>query len=216
MAKDSGTVNIHGKQYKTVALRVSEFREKCGIDDDWAIVTELLSADADVVIMKAAITHNGVVIGTGHAEERRSATQINKTSALENCETSAIGRALAACGFAGTEYASANEVQNAIGQQEKGEASYTAKGTYQGKSTGRRPQSVRQTALETGAIESADQVKDYVSSIQAALNSEAPDALKELWDECCDHTDHNLHKNVWAMLKREEQGQFNALLEQAK
>lgn len=213
---DTGIVPIHGKQYKTVALRVSEFREKCGIDEDWGVVTELLSADADVVIMKAAITHNGVVIGTGHAEERRGSTQINKTSALENCETSAIGRALAACGFAGTEYASANEVQNAIGQQEKGEAVYTEKGTYRGKSTGRRPQSARQTALETGAIENADQVNQFVLSIQAALNAEDPDGLKDLWNECCDHSDHNLHKNVWAMLKHVEQSQFNALLEQAK
>jgi hypothetical protein len=57
------------------------------------------------------------VLATGYAEERRDSTTINKTSALENCETSAIGRALAAYGYAGTEYASADEVAQAVRQQ---------------------------------------------------------------------------------------------------
>lgn len=117
MGKDSGKVNIHGKEYKTVALRVQEFREK--YDQEYGIQTELVSADEQIVIMKAYISDkSGFVLGSGYAEEDRSRSQINRTSALENCETSAIGRALAACGFAGTEYASANEVQNAIHQQE--------------------------------------------------------------------------------------------------
>lgn len=118
---ESGEVKIHGKIYKTVALRVMELREH---HSDWSILTELVEPKAELyvegeyVVMKATIAdETGRVVGTGYAEERRSATQINKTSALENCETSAIGRALAACGYAGTEYASANEVENAIGQQ---------------------------------------------------------------------------------------------------
>ena len=118
MPKD-GVVNIHGREYKTVALRVSEFREVC---PDWSIVTELVSADEDRVVMKAVISHIGVPIGTGYAEEVRSASRINKTSALENAETSAIGRALAACGYGGTEYASADEVANAIQEQNTSEA----------------------------------------------------------------------------------------------
>ena len=120
MAKTKeGVVNIHGKEYKTVALRVAEFREVC---PDWSIVTELVAETEDKVIMKASISHVGVVMGTGYAEEVRSASRINKTSALENAETSAIGRALAACGYGGTEYASADEVANAIGQQNASEA----------------------------------------------------------------------------------------------
>jgi|DEB0MinimDraft_6_1074348.scaffolds.fasta_scaffold111882_2 hypothetical protein len=115
MAKTKeGIVNIHGKEYKTVALRVMQFREVC---PDWSIVTELVSETDDKVIMKALISHLGVVLGTGYAEEVRSASRINKTSALENAETSAIGRALAACGYGGTEYASADEVANAISNQ---------------------------------------------------------------------------------------------------
>lgn len=115
MAKDTGKVSIHGKEYKTVALRVNEFREKC---PDWGILTEIIEANDDIVIMKATITNEVTrIVGTGYAEEKRGSSMINKTSALENCETSAIGRALAACGYAGTEYASANEVENAIHQQ---------------------------------------------------------------------------------------------------
>ena len=111
---DSGIVKIHGKEYKTVALRVSEFREQ---HPDWSIITELVSSD-DFVVIKATIAdESGRTIGTGHAEERRGSTQINRTSALENCETSAIGRALSACGYGGSEYASANELMNAIHQQ---------------------------------------------------------------------------------------------------
>jgi len=110
-----GEVDIKGKVYLTVALRVSNFRDAC---PDWSILTEIHAVDDAVVIMKASILNaEGRVIGTGYAEERRDASQINRTSALENCETSAIGRALAACGYGGTEYASANEVENAIHQQ---------------------------------------------------------------------------------------------------
>ena len=114
----SGIVNIHGKQYKTVALRVSEFREGYKIDDGWGIETQCYAVDAQTVIMRAIITDpQGRVVATGYAEEERSQRGINSTSALENAETSAIGRALAAAGYAGTEYASADEVAQAVSKQ---------------------------------------------------------------------------------------------------
>ncbi len=116
MAKDTGIVNIHGKQYQTVAYRVGLFRDK---HPDLSLITEVISRDDDVVVMKATISDYGRIIATGHAEENRRSSQINKTSALENAETSAIGRALAAFGIGGTEFASANEVENAIHQQTK-------------------------------------------------------------------------------------------------
>jgi len=110
-----GVVKIHGREYKTVALRVAEFKEQ---HPEWSIVTELVSADDETVVMKALVMDQDQRIrGTGYAEEKRSASKINKTSAMENAETSAIGRSLAACGFAGTEFASADEVANAIAQQ---------------------------------------------------------------------------------------------------
>jgi hypothetical protein len=114
---NTGIVNIKGKEYMTVALRVKTFREA---HPDWELSTEIIKADDIVVIMQARVyTDLGKCISTGHAEEFRAVGQINSTSALENAETSAIGRALAAAGWGGTEFASANEVQNAIYQQIK-------------------------------------------------------------------------------------------------
>lgn len=119
MAKDTGTVNIHGKEYKTVAKRVEEFRNECKLE--YSLESEIVSVDEQRVIIKAVIRdltkENYPIVAIGHAEESRTSSQINKTSALENCETSAYGRALAAFGYAGTEFASADEVANAIHQQ---------------------------------------------------------------------------------------------------
>ena len=114
---DTGKVKIHNREYLTVALRVTQFRQDVG-NDNWCIATEIVHRDNETVVMKASILdENGVLKATGHSEEKRSSSQINKTSALENAETSAIGRALAALGYVGTEFASADEVANAIGQQ---------------------------------------------------------------------------------------------------
>jgi hypothetical protein len=115
-SSNTGVINIHGRDYQTVALRVTNFRSGY---PNHSLITEILSRDEEWVVMVAKILDEaGRVIATGHAEEHRKASQINKTSALENCETSAIGRALAAFGIGGTEFASANEVQNAVHQQE--------------------------------------------------------------------------------------------------
>ena len=113
------TVNIHGKEYKTVAERINEFRE--GMNITLAIVTDIVENDSEYVVMVAKIVDkDGFVIATGHAQEKYGSSTINNTSALENCETSAIGRALANFGLAGTEFASADEVAGAIKQQSEG------------------------------------------------------------------------------------------------
>lgn len=115
---ETGIVDIRGKQYQTVALRVQMFREK---HPEHTLATEVIDRTADCVVMRAVIADQaGRTLATGHSEEYRTASQINRTSALENAETSAIGRALAAFGFGGTEFSTANEVQNAIHQQAAG------------------------------------------------------------------------------------------------
>jgi hypothetical protein len=112
---NSGIVNIHGKQYETVALRVKKFRDA---HPNYRLLTEIVSRDEDCVVMVARIANEkGEILATGHSEEYRHTSQINRTSALENAETSAIGRALASLGLGGTEFASADEVANAITQQ---------------------------------------------------------------------------------------------------
>jgi len=115
----NGVVNIRGKQYQTVPLRVSQFRQ---LRPEWTIATHIIENTENRVVMKAEIADDkGRLIATGYAEEFRAASQINKTSALENAETSAVGRALAFLGLAGDEsIASAEEVLAAITLQESG------------------------------------------------------------------------------------------------
>lgn len=117
MATKKDTVRIHNKDYETVASRVARFRED---HPEWAIIPEVFT-DAEqpnLVMVKTTIKNeNDRILSVGHAEETRGSTQINRTSALENCETSSVGRALALLGYAGTELASADEVANAISQQ---------------------------------------------------------------------------------------------------
>lgn len=108
-------VNIHGKEYRTVAERLELFHNQFK-DVSKSIITEIVSNDENSVMMKTVITIEQDVY-TGHAVEVYNSSMINKTSALENCETSSIGRALASAGFGGSEFASADEVTNAISQQ---------------------------------------------------------------------------------------------------
>ena len=120
--KNKGEVEIHGKVYLTVARRIDDFRKSVEFTD-WSIETELVSADESMVVMKSTIRDSdGKIAATGFAEENRSFGKINKTSALENAETSAVGRALAFLGLGGTEIASADEVAGAINQQKQIEA----------------------------------------------------------------------------------------------
>lgn len=119
MAK-KGVVDIHGKQYKTVVLRVNEFRAECTIKEGWGIITEIVELNDKWACVKAAVIDpEERVVGCGHGVEFWDGNnKINKTSALENAETSAVGRALASIGLGGEEYASADEVLNAIKTQD--------------------------------------------------------------------------------------------------
>jgi len=108
-------VKIHGKDYRTVAERVELFHQNHK-QSEKSITTEILHNDESTVMMKTTVTV-GESTYTGHAVEVYNSSMINKTSALENCETSAIGRALASAGLGGTEFASANELQGAIEKQ---------------------------------------------------------------------------------------------------
>jgi len=116
-SKNGSMINIHGKEYATVAHRVAVLRRNLGAKAK--IETEVISIDKDTVVCKATISLNGVVVATGLAEEKRTASRINQTSALENCESSAVGRALAFCGITNDQIASAEEVSAAIEQQDK-------------------------------------------------------------------------------------------------
>lgn len=113
------TTNIKGKEYVMIHERIKFFRSESKYSG-WAIVTDFSMLDADMCVCVCRIYDaGGQVISMGHAYEERSSSMINKTSYVENCETSAIGRAL---GFMGigvdTSIASAEEVETALRKQD--------------------------------------------------------------------------------------------------
>ena len=126
--KDKKTGQTLSKEYNTVDQRISGFRE---LFPDGAIVTEIVSHDNGVVLMKAtAYDDNGKILATGHALEKESASYINQTSYIENCETSAIGRCLGIIGIGLTDaVASAEEIKGQIDAEQK-RSDDNVNGTY--------------------------------------------------------------------------------------
>lgn len=111
------TVNIKGKDYVMVNERIKAFKE---LYPDYAIVTEIEHLGDGMCVIKAMVMDaEGNPKASGHAYEKEGSSPINKTSYIENCETSAVGRAL---GFMGigidTSICSAEELAIAISQQE--------------------------------------------------------------------------------------------------
>jgi hypothetical protein len=115
------TTNIRGKQYVEVNERIKFFRQEEQYKN-WAINTEFPMLTPDEALCRCTITdRDGMVVAVGHAHEVKTASNINKTSYVENCETSAVGRALAMLGIGiDVSIASANEVETAIEQQDSG------------------------------------------------------------------------------------------------
>jgi|TARA_R100001086_G_scaffold249972_1_gene192174 uncharacterized protein (DUF3820 family) len=126
-------VNIQGKEYATVNERVAEAHEKW--EGNLSIKTKVLESMDGFVRVKATIrttTEVGTHVFVGHAEEQIGSSFINKTSALENAETSAVGRALAFAGFStDASIASADEVANAMMNQSTTTQNGSANNTHQ-------------------------------------------------------------------------------------
>ena len=115
------TTAIQGKDYAEVNQRIKAFRM---VYPTGTISTEMLSNENGVCVFTASAgytTEDGryIRLGTGTAYEKENSTFINKTSYIENCETSAVGRALGMCGFGiDTSLASAEDMQNATSYQD--------------------------------------------------------------------------------------------------
>ena len=134
-------INIHGKEYFTVNERLGMLNKQFG-QVRYDLTTDIKHINSrvthkvvqeggteaftyeDEVVVTATLTlyfpHEGDVhtrVYTGHAHEIRGANKINSTSYVECAETSAIGRALASAGWGGTEFCSANELEQAMETQ---------------------------------------------------------------------------------------------------
>lgn len=122
------TIDVKGKAYVEVNQRVMAFRE---LYPEGSISTDIVDMGNGVVTIKATISDaDGRILATGMAYEKEGSTFINKTSYIENCETSAVGRAL---GFVGIgidgSIASYEEVENAKAQQAQQRPNKTQKKT---------------------------------------------------------------------------------------
>ena len=115
-------MKIRNKEYMEVKDRVMIFRKN---NPNWAIITKIVEncQQTGSVIFSATIEdENGRIRGTGHAHEFKDdkSSMVNKTSHLENCETSAIGRALASIGIGiESSYATYDEVMIALDKEER-------------------------------------------------------------------------------------------------
>jgi hypothetical protein len=105
------SVNIKGKEYVEVSERIKYFREHY---EDGSIQTQLLKFENGICLFKAEVYVGEDLISTGHAYEKEGNGFINKDSFIENCETSAVGRALGIMGIGiDTSVRSALEMANA-------------------------------------------------------------------------------------------------------
>ena len=114
------SIRIKGKEYITVNERLKHFRSSADFKG-WSITESIESLTEKEGIFKVVIKNsNGIEMTSAHAQEYRDSSYINKTSFLENGFTSALGRALGYLGIGiDTSIASAQEMQNAIHNQEK-------------------------------------------------------------------------------------------------
>lgn len=120
--KTLNTTPIKNKEYVEVNQRIKAFRM---LYPEGCIKTEMLSNDGETCVFKAEILVDGKLLGTGTAFENKGSSFINKTSYIENCETSAVGRALAMCGIGiDVSIASAEEVGNAVANQNENTITY--------------------------------------------------------------------------------------------
>ena len=110
------TINIKGKKYVEVNERLKYFRSNY---PNHSLLSEITHIDSEMVVVRTQIIDpEDRILASGHAHEEKSASFINKTSYVENCETSSWGRCLANFGIGIDEsVASANEVDIAIKKQ---------------------------------------------------------------------------------------------------
>ena len=154
------TVNIKGKKYSTVNERHKHLLQYF---PEARFNEEVLFHDVDRVIVKTELYISDTIYAVGTAEEFRESSFINKTSALENCSSSALGRCLAAFGLSGTEYASAEELVNALNNQKGSTQQVSIKDTIKKQTT-----ETKLTALYSDWKKQNDSIeKDFESQQQS-------------------------------------------------
>ena len=170
------TINIKGKDYVQVNERIKYFRENF---QGWSLSSEIVSLENGVCVIKATIKdENEIVKATGLAYEKEGSTFINKTSYIENCETSAWGRALGNLGIGiDTSIASAEEVQNAVLNQKPEKKKEDKSAGFEGVTN----QDV-QLYTNLNNIKDPKMVNEYYE-----INKDNAVNKKEFWQACNTH-----------------------------
>jgi hypothetical protein len=154
------TVNIKGKEYVEVNTRIKYFRQHEAFKG-FSLESDIIELTDESVLIKAVIKDaNGRIIATGYAQEDKSSSYINKTSFIENCETSAWGRALGNLGIGiDSSVASYEEVDIAIKKQEAkqqpkkaAKLKLTDSGTHWDNTV---------NALKSGKVKTIEQIASY-------------------------------------------------------
>mgnify|MGYP003292212116 CR=1 FL=1 len=184
-------LDLKGKNYAMVPERVTAFRK---LFPDGFITTQILhlSDDGTVVIMKSEAGYyredgSRVVLGSGIAKEVQGKGMVNGTSHIENCETSAVGRALGMIGLGlnGGGICSAEELVNAITAQKQMQEEnpvrsngQAEKGQFRPEKQDSQPKAVVTTSETVPAVPEAPEEKQEISPVQAFLLNEMK-ALRE-------------------------------------
>lgn len=161
--------DIKGKNYAEVPQRVKAFRM---LYPQGFIITDMVSNDGGVCVFKATAGYYGengeaYTLGTGTAYEKEGSSYINKTSYIENCETSAVGRALGFLNIGSdSSIASYEEVMNAKKQQEQAE---NAAATYIPEDAPGKIEQV-QHAQFAPAFNATDAIKNYCAEMEISID----------------------------------------------
>lgn len=153
-------LDIKGKDYIPVNERIKAFRF---IYPRGQILTEIIGLENGICTMKAEVyDDNGKLLATGHAQEKETSSFINKTSFIENCETSCIGRALGSLGIGlDNGFASYEEVANAKVQQSEMERKTINKDEWEKLKLMYSKEEIKQMYAELNITKGTDIPKEY-------------------------------------------------------
>lgn len=208
------TVQIKGKSYVEVNERIKYFRQHY---KDWSLESEIVNMTENLITINAIIKNpQGRIIATGLAHEDKRDGYINKTSHIENCETSAWGRALGnlGIGISGS-VASYEEVNTAIQKQSKIEVEKAIKEKFNAKP-------IKQKAkLSSKDSERWEKARNYAFNngfkslieLYELSQSDKDLMLAELWQLCKEYAMKHGVDKLFSVFKMSEEAQQKLIKE---
>lgn len=212
------TVQIKGKSYVEVNERLKYFRQNY---KDWSLESEIVDMTENLITINAIIKNpQGRIIATGLAHEDKRDGYINKTSHIENCETSAWGRALGnlGIGISGS-VASYEEVNTAIQKQSKIEVEKAIKEKFNAKPINKP---IKQKAkLSSKDSERWEKARNYafqngfksLIELYELSQSDKDLMLSQLWELCKQYAIKHGVDKLFSVFKMSEEAQQKLIKE---